>query len=227
MCEGDENEFIGCCDVNPCGANKGKCPSKSLHAASFSGQQYDQLATQDCDNDQGPKIWWTCKFNTVPFMGCCLSNACGNDGCNSTDLVAAKLSKVEYNRMTFLEPADVNSTSVPSATESSTPSATSSSAAATSTASSSEDSGLGTGALVGISVGATLGALLVLGLLFYRCFWLPRKRQQGQPMTQVGPNEYQPQTPANASFTQQASPHSASFNRTYKSQLLEVQKAHT
>lgn len=211
ICDGDETEFIGCCTSNPCGENKGVCPTENLRSATFSGDNYENLASQNCSNDQGTMNWWTCKFTKPPFMGCCSVNACGTGECPQANLVPAKLSSIESNRLTFLDP-ERNGDVTPSPSASTTSPTASASATSTSAP---ESSGLGTGALVGISVGATLGALVVLGLLFWRCFWLPRKRAQGQPMTQVAPNEYQPQTPANATFSQHGQSPQSQYNRKY------------
>lgn len=213
ICDGDETEFIGCCTSNPCGENKGVCPTENLRSATFSGDNYENLASQNCSNDQGTMNWWTCKFTKPPFMGCCSVNACGTGECPQANLVPAKLSSIESNRLTFLDP-ERNGDVTPSPSASTTSPTASASATSTSAP---ESSGLGTGALVGISVGATLGALVVLGLLFWRCFWLPRKRAQGQPMTQVAPNEYQPQTPANATFSQHGQSPQSQYNRSFTS----------
>jgi hypothetical protein len=213
ICDGDETEFIGCCTSNPCGANKGVCPQANLRSATFSGDNYANLAAQNCSNSEGTMNWWTCKFTKPPFMGCCSINACGKGECPQANLVPAKLSSIETNRLTFLDPEGNGGVSPsPSASAS----ATSSAPSATSTGGS-DDSGLGTGALVGISVGATLGALVVLGFLFWKCFWVPRKRKQGQPMTEVAPNEYQPQTPASAGFAHHGQSPQNQYNRSFTS----------
>ncbi|CAM1510847.1 Fc.00g083600.m01.CDS01 [Cosmosporella sp. VM-42] len=209
ICDKAETEFIGCCTSDPC-SNKGKCPVKDLRDATFSADSYDDLATQDCDNVNGTKIWFTCKFNKPPFLGCCSENPCGLGECPLDSLVPAKLSSNANNRQAFLEPSGTH-TAGASSTADSTASSTASGTSAAATATESSDSssgGLSTGAVAGIAVGATAIGLIALALLFWRCFWVPKKKKQGEQMRQVAPDHYQPQTPGTGTFGPQLSPHS-------------------
>ncbi|KAJ3454571.1 hypothetical protein MRS44_013171 [Fusarium solani] len=110
----------GCCTSDPCGPGNGTCPDGSLRASSFNADAYEDLPTQDCDDARGTDIWYSCKFNNPPFMGCCAENACANGGCSRSRLVPAKLSENENHRLGFLEPDSSGSTSTAASTSSST-----------------------------------------------------------------------------------------------------------
>ncbi|KAL6412153.1 hypothetical protein AUP68_04536 [Ilyonectria robusta] len=103
ICEGDATEFIGCCTSNPCGANKGVCPSGNLRASSFNQDVYADLPQQNCSNSAGVTNWYTCAYTNPPFMGCCSESAC-NSGCARSNLVPAVLSSNENNKLDFLTP---------------------------------------------------------------------------------------------------------------------------
>ncbi|KAF3354168.1 3-hydroxy-3-methylglutaryl-coenzyme A reductase [Verticillium dahliae VDG1] len=90
ICEGDATEFIGCCNSNPCGDNDGNCPTSDLRVSSFSSNRYANIPAQSCDDARGARIWWTCRDNKPPFLGCCASNPCG-EGCPQDHLIAAVL----------------------------------------------------------------------------------------------------------------------------------------
>ncbi|KAG7149052.1 hypothetical protein HYQ46_002055 [Verticillium longisporum] len=90
ICEGDATEFIGCCNSNPCGDNDGNCPTSDLRVSSFSSDRYANIPAQSCDDARGARIWWTCRDNKPPFLGCCASNPCG-EGCPQDHLIAAVL----------------------------------------------------------------------------------------------------------------------------------------
>lgn len=172
VCEGSKVEFVGCCTSDPCKDKKGECPQENLRTSSFNTDSYEDLAPQSCDDDREQKIWFTCKYNSPPFMGCCNENACAELGCNRTDLVPAKLSDDPSLRARFLDPSGESPTSTPD--------------------SDSDDGGLSSGAIAGIAIGAVVGALIILGLIFWRFFWLPKKRKQSQDQKQ-DPNQSQSQ----------------------------------
>lgn len=240
ICDGADIEFIGCCTSDPCADNKGTCPDGHLRVASFSADAYDNLPAQDCNDPRGTEIWYTCKFTSPPFMGCCESNPCAGGGCTRSKLVPAMLSKNENNKLSFLHPdagqnASLSSTvistgalstegsrSTISSTTIETSQIDSGGAAATaSTGSNGNDSGgLGTGAAAGIAVGATIGAIVILGLLFWRFFWIPRKKRKGELIQEVKPNEYYTRTSGASTFSPQQSP-SSNCNRTKPFKLVE------
>lgn len=194
ICEDSDTQFMGCCTSDPCGSNNGTCPDGDLRAASFNADMYDELPTQDCDDSRGTAIYYTCKFNSPPFMGCCSQNACANSGCSRSRLIPSKLSPVEKNRLNFLEPSGSSET----ATSTSTSTSTSSS---TAEPSKDDDGGLGTGAIAGIAVGAAVVGILVVAFLLWKCWWKPRKDkangQQFQPVNTTGQAQppQQPDTP--------------------------------
>ncbi|KAF4447751.1 hypothetical protein F53441_8770 [Fusarium austroafricanum] len=168
VCEDDDTQFIGCCVNDPCGKNNGTCPDGDLRATTFDSDTYAQLPAQDCDNSQGVDNWYTCAFTSPPFLGCCSQNAC-TSGCPRRRLVPAKLSKIENNRLDFLNPRK---------RVSSTASSASATASSTSAAEANEEDGLSTGATAGIAVGASVGGLIVLVLVAWLFWWRPRQRKK-------------------------------------------------
>ncbi|KAF4469181.1 hypothetical protein FALBO_3929 [Fusarium albosuccineum] len=212
ICEDDETQFVGCCLSDPCGNNNGTCPDGDLRATTFDKDKYEDLPTQDCDNSQGIDNYYTCKFNSPPFFGCCSQNACAEGECPRNRLVPAKLSKNANLREDFLNPR-VESTSASGSAASTT--ATSSSTATAAAGSSDDDAGLSTGATAGIAVGASVGGLLLLALLAWLFWWKPRQKKNGEqfqsvprgpPMTQdqYGQDHYQhPQPDTPGAFTTQ------------------------
>ncbi|KAH7199199.1 hypothetical protein BKA60DRAFT_625778 [Fusarium oxysporum] len=228
ICEGANTEFIGCCTSDPCAGNKGTCPDGHLRVATFSADTYNDLPRQDCDDPRGTEIWYTCRGTSPPFMGCCGSNPCGGGGCNRSELVPAILSSNENDRLSFLHPdtsqkASLSSTVISISTSSteassSTPSSTtyetsqinSGGAAVTANAGSNGNGsgGLGIGAVAGIAVGATIGAMVIIGLLIWRFFWIPRKKRKGELIQEVKTNEYFTQTSGASTFSPHQSPSS-------------------
>lgn len=160
ICTGNATEFLGCCTTDPCtAAAGGKCPKANLRLASFSADRYDQMPRQDCDDAQSIKIWYTCKFNKPPFMGCCNSNPCANGTCPQADLVPAKLSGDVDFRQPFL---------VPTATGTAAASATAAPPVAES------GGGLSAGAVAGIVVSVSIVLLVAVGAAMYRWGWKAR-----------------------------------------------------
>ncbi|KAK7408519.1 hypothetical protein QQX98_009279 [Neonectria punicea] len=173
ICEDDEAEFIGCCKSDPCGDNKGVCPDGELRTTSFDGDLYAELPPQACD-DGG--LWYTCKFNNSPFMGCCIDNPCAVGSCARDKLAPAVLADSGKNREGILEPTGLSASTTSSGSSST---ATASEEASTSAAVDDGDSGgLSTGAIAGIAAGAGVLALVVLGFLIWKFCWVPRKRKQ-------------------------------------------------
>jgi hypothetical protein len=190
ICEDAGTQFIGCCTSDPCGPGNGTCPDGSLRASSFNADAYEDLPTQDCDDARGTDIWYSCKFNNPPFMGCCAENACANGGCSRSRLVPAKLSENENHRLGFLEPDSSGSTSTAASTSSSTSSSSPK-------GSENDDGGLGTGVIPGVAAGATVVGLLLLAFLIRKFWWQSRKRkQEGQPFQAINDMAHQPDIPA-------------------------------
>ncbi|KAM5354284.1 hypothetical protein ACJ41O_000934 [Fusarium nematophilum] len=189
ICEDAETEFVGCCTSDPCSDGKGTCPDDDLRVASFSGDSYEDIPPQDCDDPRGSEIWFTCKFNSPPFMGCCDENPCAKGSCARSKVVPAMLSDDTANRERFLQPDDEGT-------------ATGTSGSATATASSDADSddggsgGLGTGATAGIAVGAAVVGLFLLAGLIWLLWWKPRqKKKSGQEFQSVPPAPTMSQQP--------------------------------
>ncbi|KAH6871998.1 hypothetical protein B0T10DRAFT_567989 [Thelonectria olida] len=207
ICDRAETQFIGCCTSNPCTDGKGTCPDGDLRTASFNSDSYDELFKQDCDDPRGTEIWYTCKSNSPPFMGCCDENPCAKQSCARSKLVPAMLSETENNRLKFLQPDGDSSSATASGTDDSKSTATATSSAlasaSTSAAAGGDEGGLSTGAVAGIAAGATAIGLIVLGFLIWKCWWAPRKRKQdGQQFKPVAPSMHHAGTPGTF-FSQQ------------------------
>lgn len=201
VCQGNTTQFLGCCTTDPCASGQGVCPQSSLRTTSFNSDDYDSFPPQACASaTQG--LWYTCSKITTPFMGCCTSNPCQNDGCDAADLRAARVSDDAADAAVFL-----TTDAAPTTSSSSSSSSTSVVASSTSVASNSSStpstpvsdggggnssSGLSTGAIVGLAIGAALGALILGILLFclYKRYEKKKARQQQQLMAmgQSGPD---------------------------------------
>lgn len=177
ICSSNTTEFLGCCTTDPCTtATAGRCPAANLRPASFSADKYDQMPRQDCDDARSIKIWYTCKFNKPPFMGCCNSNPCANGNCPLADLVPAKLSGDSDFRQPFLVPTPSGSAtaSASTATATATATATSATAVADSSAPPAGGGGLSAGAVAGIAVAVAVVLLVAVGATMYRWGWKAR-----------------------------------------------------
>ncbi|KAH7171348.1 hypothetical protein EDB81DRAFT_877344 [Dactylonectria macrodidyma] len=203
ICEGAAIEFIGCCTVDPCADDSGVCPDGKLRASTFNKDSYEDLPTQECAEADVASLWYTCAFNTPPFLGCCAENPCATGSCSRSNVTSAVLSSNESNRLDFLEPDGADS---------STTSSASASASTSAAADNDGGSGLSTGVVAGIAAGAAAIGLLLLGFLIWKFWWAPRKRkQQGKEFSPVShsavqeQHQDQPGTPGTF-FTGQQSP---------------------
>lgn len=79
------SSFVGCCTVDPC--SKG-CNEGNLKPASFDVDDYSKLTDQQCSTGSR---WYVCTDTQPPFLGCCKSNPCQNEGCPVGDLTAGFL----------------------------------------------------------------------------------------------------------------------------------------
>lgn len=156
VCENASIRFIGCCTVDPCADGSGRCPQNDLAAASFSSDHYDSIPGQSCAAPNNASSWFTCK-SSQPFMGCCSTNPCQNDGCPTANLLPATLSDDASNAEVFL------------ASSSSTPSSNSSSGYQ-----------LPLGGILGISLGGAAVVAILLAILAYRCGWLARHKKHNK-----------------------------------------------
>ncbi|KAI1655048.1 hypothetical protein F4813DRAFT_392039 [Daldinia decipiens] len=177
VCENASIRFIGCCTVDPCADGSGRCPQNDLAVASFSSDHYDSIPGQSCAPPNNSSSWFTCK-GSQPFMGCCSINPCQNDGCPTSNLLAATLSDDANNAEVFL------------ASSSSTPSSNSSSGYQ-----------LPLGAILGISLGGAAVIAILLAILAYRCGWLARNRKHNKG-TDEDINHYGAQGPNSPGMSQ-------------------------
>lgn len=144
--------------MNPCAEGSGLCPPSNLRASSFDAGKYAKIPAQSCADPRMEKVWYTCRDNDPPFMGCCASVPCG-DGCPDDHLIMALLSTDEIKRMAFLapmpsvygEPATGFPTSLSTLLPISEPNAWASSI-------------LSVGLLIGVAIGGTT-ILVALGIL--------------------------------------------------------------
>ncbi|KAK8022092.1 hypothetical protein PG993_012859 [Apiospora rasikravindrae] len=141
ICEDSPTQFIGCCDIDPC-KNNGDCPAPSLHSSSFSKSKYSDTLPEACVGDG---LWYTCAYNSPPFIGCCLENPCASQQCSPGNVTAAKLSSNQTNAAPFLSGSSSSSVSpAPSSSKS-----------------------LPGGAIAGIVIGAVI-AVAIIGFLLWR-----------------------------------------------------------
>lgn len=200
VCQGNSTQFLGCCTSDPCRDGEGACPQADLRSSSFNTTAYGDIPSQDCDGGGSKSAWYTCSQLDTPFLGCCASNACGDDdGCPAKDLVAARLSDDAESAAVF-----ETSSTAPTATASSTATTASSAASATGTTTSAgHDSsaggagGLSTGAKVSIAVGAAV----VLAVLLVALFVVGRrylKKRRGVVVTGSSPPSAMMSEPTNS-----------------------------
>lgn len=89
------SRFVGCCTVEPC---VNGCAETQLKPASFLKEKYKDVTGALCP---GESNWWTCAGTTPPFLGCCKSNPCTQNGCPSKDLMAAILSPARSEALPY------------------------------------------------------------------------------------------------------------------------------
>lgn len=136
-CKKADSHFIGCCTEDPCVDGTGYCPQSALRYTSYNKDSYRSIPPQSCAALHNESTWYTCSEIDSPFMGCCSSNPCVNNGCPRQDLLAAQVSDDSEYAAPFLTDA------------------------------SSSGGGLSKGAIAGIAVGCGLAVLIVVGVLFF------------------------------------------------------------
>lgn len=171
ICKGAETQFIGCCTEDPCVDGTGYCPPSALRNSSYSQVAYREIPPQSCEAPNDESSWYTCSDLNPPFMGCCSSNPCANNGCAAEDLLAARVSDNATYAAPFL--------------------------ASTSGSSSSGSGGLSTGAIVGVAIGSAAAVLIVVGILFFLYRRREKKRKDElaakvQPSADGTPGAYMP-----------------------------------
>lgn len=155
ICKDAKSKFLGCCTENPCGDGTGYCPQSALRYSSYSQDSYRSIPQENCVTPRNESSWYTCSSAVPPFMGCCASNPCSDEGCPEEDLLAARLDDDPTNAAPFLT---ATSTSI------------------TSSSSGKASGGLSTGAIVGIAIGSALAVLIAGGILFF-CYKRREKRR--------------------------------------------------
>jgi LPXTG-motif cell wall-anchored protein len=184
ICQNNATEFVGCCTTNPCAAAaNGRCPAANLRASSFSADTYTDLPRQDCDDAKSIEIWYTCKFNRPPFMGCCASNPCAKGLCAPDDLRPAKLSGEPELKASFLQPGL-------SATSTSTGAAASATGSNDPSAVAAPSTGLSSGAIGGIVAGAVILVIAVVVFFLYKRCRRARAKTETDTPTPVGAGVY-------------------------------------
>lgn len=186
VCQDSGFRFLGCCSSDPCADGSGDCPQSDLRYSSFDAGKYENISTQDCTGDG---YWYTCSGLDIPFLGCCSSDACGNDdGCPTKNLLAAELSSNTASAEIFsfdtILPAKTATRTVtksttrttlttigPTVSLTGTPSTASLSSIATpintsAPASDGSPTGLSNGAIAGISVAGAVCLLTLFAMLF-------------------------------------------------------------
>ena len=118
-CQSGTN-FVGCCNSEACSNG---CSDGNLEPANFNTAYYGQFKDQECPTGSR---WYTCTGTKPPFMGCCKSNPCSNDGCPAGDLTAGFLSSNPKVAADFL-PSGAASSSTSSLTSSESSTSTSAS----------------------------------------------------------------------------------------------------
>lgn len=165
ICKDAESKFLGCCTEDPCVDGTGYCPQSALRYSSYSQDSYRSIPPENCVAPHNESTWYTCSSAVPPFMGCCASNPCTNDGCPVEDLLAARVDDDPTNAAPFL-------------TSTSTSDASSGG---------SGSGGLSTGAIVGIAIGSALAVLIVVGILFF-IYKRREKRRRDELAAKVQPN---------------------------------------
>ncbi|KAK4198854.1 hypothetical protein QBC40DRAFT_283140 [Triangularia verruculosa] len=205
VCLGKKTEFVGCCTINPCTTGyqrePGTCPPENLRPASFSKDSYLELPAQECAGSDESALWYTCAYNSPPFLGCCKVNPCVNKSCPTDQLVAARLSPDPDNRQIFVGAAPTSTAEPTSRTETSststpTPTAETDPRIELSTTTPSSNSGLPPAAIGGIAAGAAVLVIALVAFLLWRWRRSVRRNQDNHARPFVAESGgYQP-TPA-------------------------------
>ncbi|KAI0096237.1 hypothetical protein GGR51DRAFT_47335 [Nemania sp. FL0031] len=180
ICQDGESQFLGCCDVDPCGASD--CPSSALHPATFNRDRYHDIFQQGCDTSVLPAEWYTCT-NGPTFLGCCASSPCTDGVCPDEDLAGAYLADNPASASAFLTTTTslitsstasvASTTSTPTLPALTTPPPSTSTPSSGATSANKESSH----ASIGGIVGGIVGGLLVLGLIAFAFFRHRRRRR--------------------------------------------------
>ncbi|KAK8057819.1 hypothetical protein PG996_011756 [Apiospora saccharicola] len=180
ICQDSPTQFLGCCNINPCGDNEGICPPSSLLNSTFSKDRYDETMPEACVDEES--LWYTCSGTVPPFMGCCRSNPCIEGRCLPGNFTAAKLSSDLKDAAPFLTTASSSSSS-----PTSSPTASSTTSPTPAASSDSNSKSLPVGAIVGIVIGAVL-AIAIIAFLIWRLRKSKKTFYHPPPVAQVPPS---------------------------------------
>ncbi|KAI0969326.1 hypothetical protein F4678DRAFT_440073 [Xylaria arbuscula] len=211
ICQDSKTQFLGCCEIDPCGSKGGLCPSSALSPSKFAPLKYNEIKPQSCTSSTKNALWYTCT-NGPTFLGCCASNPCNNDGvCPGDDLVGAVLNSDKSDASVFLTTTATVasiSTSLTHTTISATTSSTTKRATLVSSPTSSSISGpissKSSGAPIGGILGSVLGGIAVLGLVALVIFLYRRRWRRipvaAQPDENATAMSHPPWSPYHDSF---------------------------
>jgi len=163
---GTSKKFVGCCRINGCDPDIG-CADGNVMPASFDTSYYGKIPNQQCPSVE--REWYTCKFTSPPFMGCCSVKPC-DSGCPRENLQVAFLSGNPEVAAAF------SPSGIPSATV--TPTASPSPSSTWSPSPSSTESSTLVGAITGGAAGGGVVVVAIIAGLFFYCRRRSKKRRQ-------------------------------------------------
>lgn len=181
------SKFVGCCDSAPCDHG---CPAGNLKPASFIPASHGHFSDQQCSAG----LWYTCNTTAPPFMGCCKSNPCMQNGCPQVNLTAGFLSSNPSDAAEF-NPSGGSSaaTSSPTATSRLSSSTTDSTSRPDVTSSPPKPSH--TGAIAGGAIGGVAAIALLIALLLLHYKKKSSKSRQNMIDSRVAPEKPVPMYP--------------------------------
>lgn len=181
---GSGSRFVGCCDSAPCEYG---CPDGNLKPASFDKNYYGKFSDQQCPTGSR---WYTCSATDPPFLGCCKSNPCNQNGCPVGDLTAGFLSSNPQLAAAFSpsggSPAATSNPTASSKVSSSTPSTINSPSKSSNT-----------GAIAGGTIAGVAAIALLIALLSIYCKKKSSKSRQHMNNSRVVPDKPVPMYPQN------------------------------
>lgn len=93
ICEKNATEFVGCCIMDPCADDSGKCAHDDLRPAAFWSESHDEIPKQECSSRSKEAKWYICANDKNNFMGCCdHANPCIAGSCQPGYFAPARLS---------------------------------------------------------------------------------------------------------------------------------------
>ncbi|KAL2813376.1 hypothetical protein BJX63DRAFT_224709 [Aspergillus granulosus] len=153
----DEPYFVGCCSSDPCtnvdANNTSPCPD--VYPAAFDPSIFDSILPNSCI-DSPNSNWYTCNFTDPPFLGCCRSNPCANEGCRDDDILAAAWSSSSRGQLELFQDEGTGNDDGGGGSD-----------------------GLSGGAIAGIVIGV-IAALVIIGAIVW--FFMQRRNKKAAGM---------------------------------------------